>query len=281
MTEPRGLDLFHLVVQRGGNGIPLLVMHGGMGLDHTYLQPWLDPLGSDRPVIYYDHRGNGRSAAEASHDAPLTLDTLSADADALRASLRMPRVIVFGHSFAAAIAIAYALRFPACTAGVILCNPALSVEHLAQAAERHHARFTPAQADAFNRAFAGHIEGDDDFGRMWATILPLYFHDPKLSAMSTMLRDTRFRAKAFLDFVEHFAKVGDLAPAVAQITVPVLWIDGEHDWIRADASAAFAQTLENVRHESLSRSGHFPFVEENERFVAVASEWIAGAVDRR
>lgn len=54
-----GTDLFYLSV---GQGTPCLVMHGGLGLDHTYLHPWLDPLGDIFQLIYYDHRGNGRSA---------------------------------------------------------------------------------------------------------------------------------------------------------------------------------------------------------------------------
>ena len=28
-----------------GSGTPFLVMHGGLGLDHTYFRPELDPLG--------------------------------------------------------------------------------------------------------------------------------------------------------------------------------------------------------------------------------------------
>lgn len=44
-----------------GTGLPCLVMHGGLGFDHTYLHPWLDGLGSQLRLIYYDHRGMGRS----------------------------------------------------------------------------------------------------------------------------------------------------------------------------------------------------------------------------
>lgn len=36
-----GMDLYHLTV---GDGVPCLVMHGGLGFDHSYLHPWLDPL---------------------------------------------------------------------------------------------------------------------------------------------------------------------------------------------------------------------------------------------
>jgi proline iminopeptidase len=36
-------------------------MHGGLGFDHTCLHPWLDPLGDVLHLVYYDHRGHGRS----------------------------------------------------------------------------------------------------------------------------------------------------------------------------------------------------------------------------
>ena len=55
-----------LFFERFGSGLPLLVMHGGPGLDHSYFRPWLDPLGAFAELIYDDHRGNGRSSSTAS-----------------------------------------------------------------------------------------------------------------------------------------------------------------------------------------------------------------------
>ncbi len=52
-------DLFYVEV--GTGGLPCLVMHGGLGFDHTALHPWLDPLGDVMHPVFYDHRGNGRS----------------------------------------------------------------------------------------------------------------------------------------------------------------------------------------------------------------------------
>ena len=36
-----------------GPGLPLLLLHGGPGAGHDYLEP-LEALGSDRPVVFYD-----------------------------------------------------------------------------------------------------------------------------------------------------------------------------------------------------------------------------------
>jgi proline iminopeptidase len=40
-----------------GSGIPTLVMHGGLGQDHTFMHPYLDSLGDTMRLFYYDHRG--------------------------------------------------------------------------------------------------------------------------------------------------------------------------------------------------------------------------------
>jgi hypothetical protein len=41
LVHLNGTDLFYVEV---GEGLPCLVMHGGLGLDHTSMHPWLDPL---------------------------------------------------------------------------------------------------------------------------------------------------------------------------------------------------------------------------------------------
>lgn len=55
------IDDTELFYREVGNVLPCLVMHGGLGGDHGCLHPWLDPLGDTLRLIYYDHRGNGRS----------------------------------------------------------------------------------------------------------------------------------------------------------------------------------------------------------------------------
>ena len=44
-----------------GDQVPLLTLHGGPGAGHDYLEP-LSLLQSDRPVVFFDQLGCGRSA---------------------------------------------------------------------------------------------------------------------------------------------------------------------------------------------------------------------------
>ena len=107
VARVNGSELFYT---EAGHGVPCLVMHGGLGVDHTQFREWLDPLGDVLRLIYYDHRGNGRSGRPPIET--LTFDQLVADADALRAHLGYDQIAVMGHSYGGCLALLYALRYP-------------------------------------------------------------------------------------------------------------------------------------------------------------------------
>lgn len=44
-----------------GQGVPVIVLHGGPDFDHGYLLPELDRLSDAFRLIYYDQRGRGKS----------------------------------------------------------------------------------------------------------------------------------------------------------------------------------------------------------------------------
>src|SRR2546426_3253877 len=101
-----GTEISHLEV---GKGLPCLVMHGGLGVDHTQFREWLDPLGDVLRLVYYDHRGNGRSGRPPIET--LSHDQLVADADGLRTHLGFERIAVMGHSYGGCLALLYALQY--------------------------------------------------------------------------------------------------------------------------------------------------------------------------
>ena len=270
MKAPVTTTLHYSVVHTGGSGAPLLTMHG-LSFDHTYFRPWLDRLGSGRPIVYYDHRGNGRSNGHALNAKAMTLESFTADVDTLRRSLGFHRVTVLGHSGAAAIALSYARNYASHAAGLILCDPVLSVGHIASALDRVRPRCTPAQADAFDRAFAG-TANDEEYGRLWRIVLPLYFHNHIAAMADRVFSRTIFRADALTYFVQNLAAGSDLEPVLASLDLPVLWLDGERDWLRRDDAAMVE--LRNCRYRLFAGSGHFPFVEEPEGFLGEISQWL-------
>lgn len=97
-----------------GHGVPLVLFNGGPGCD-DYLAPVAHLVEDVCRVIRFEPRGCGRSDWDGHYD----LDTLLADAEAIRAAYGVDRWIVAGHSAGPDAALAYALRYPANTIGLI------------------------------------------------------------------------------------------------------------------------------------------------------------------
>src|SRR5688572_29516621 len=116
------LETARIFYEMLGEGPPIIVVHGGPGLDHAYLQPGLDALGIRNTLIYYDQRGTGRSVAALDSTA-INLDAFVADIDELRQALGYERVAVLAHSWGALLGIEYAARHPEALSGLILMNP--------------------------------------------------------------------------------------------------------------------------------------------------------------
>jgi proline iminopeptidase len=88
-----------------GDGLPLLLLHGGPGASHNYLVP-IEALATERPVIFYDQLGCGRSDAppEAEH---YRIERFVEEVDCVRAALGLDRVALYGHSWGSILAIEY------------------------------------------------------------------------------------------------------------------------------------------------------------------------------
>jgi proline iminopeptidase len=99
---------------RTGTGIPLVLFNGGPGCD-DYLGPVAELISDSCTVIRFEPRGCGRSVWDANYD----LDTLLSDAEALREYFGFDQWIVAGHSHGPNAALAYALRYPSRTLGVV------------------------------------------------------------------------------------------------------------------------------------------------------------------
>jgi proline iminopeptidase len=88
----------------------VLVIHGGPGADHSGFRPALSPLAEHMQLVYFDHRGHGRSAR--GDPATYTLDENVEDMEALRQHLGLGRIVSIGMSYGGKVAMAHAARHP-------------------------------------------------------------------------------------------------------------------------------------------------------------------------
>ena len=91
-----------------GTGYPLMLLHGGPGLDHHEFRPWMDPLADQGfRLIYVDERGQG--ASPRVDPSTLSIQVFAQDIDRLARAMNLDEYAVLGHSFGACIALSHAL----------------------------------------------------------------------------------------------------------------------------------------------------------------------------
>jgi proline iminopeptidase len=165
-----GTELFYVEV---GEGLPCLVMHGGPGFDHTCLHPWLDPLAEDMHLVYYDHRGHGRSGRPPVET--LTYQQLCSDADALREHLGFEKIAVLGYSFGGGVALEYALRYPERLSRLILLDTGPGGNGNRGEEMEANARRKATTQEQLD-ALAASPSTEAEFRRWVKLVEPLFFH---------------------------------------------------------------------------------------------------------
>ena len=252
-----------------GEGVPLLVMHGGLGLDHQYLRPALDDLAGSAQVVFYDHRGHGRSAPIGDWD-DVTLDSLADDADVLRRVLGFDKFILYGHSFGGFVAIRYALRYQRHLSGLILTGTAANLRHPPN---------IPADADpdavaAFGTLFSRPMSSDSEWAETWSRALPLYWPGIDRDAAADIHRRTTYRADAWNRSAPALAGY-DVADEMGRIDVPTLLLSGGNDFITGPACHEdMHAVLPRSELVTFEHSGHFPFLSERERHREAVEGWL-------
>jgi proline iminopeptidase len=253
-----------------GKGEPLLIVHGGPGLNHTYLLPHLKKLSKWYTLIFYDQRASGRSAIPSTDS--VSLKFFVDDMEAIRKAFGINKLLILSHSWGAIQAVQYGLDYPDKVKGIIFCNPvALSQEYDDQTFEAQSSRVTGR--DSTNRSI---IIGSPDFKtgkadayrRLMQLSFQHSFSDPaNFSKLKLELQDTFKDASQVL-----YRGLGkDLAnfnyySSTQRFKFPALILHGKVDVIPLQASERMLESIPNSRLSIFRNSGHFIFIEEPNRF---------------
>jgi proline iminopeptidase len=276
----RGASLFVQVV---GNGYPLLLMHGGPGLDHTSLLP-LEPCADQFTMVFYDHRCNGRS--EGAEQSTMTWENLTADAEALRQTLGFEKWAVLGQSFGGNVALEYALRYPSSLSHLVLINTGADtwwVQH--NAAELLAKRgYSAAAVQAARRFYNGQLEPDE----VTPTVMKFgqaYFYRASLfGTLFGMVREMLFGPKAVQKSEATIFAHTQLLPGwtvmdrLSEIQVPTLVIAGREDFLYPpEHQAILADRLPNAQLELIERASHNPQMERPAEVQQALRDFLAAA----
>jgi len=258
-----GYKLYYVTL---GRGTPVIFMHGGLGFDHQYFRPFVDPLADSAKVVYYDQLGHGRSDRPANFNE-ITLARLSADCDGLATALGFDKFVLVGHSYGGFIALDFALRYPNRLSGLVLSCTAAD---LASFVLRNPLGGTAAEQTALSRLFAGPAENGTDqaFRTNWIGAVPLYYKNvtPPAGVLADVDGRTIYSAAAFNRGNELLGGY-DFVPQLASIGVPTAVHYGTGDIWRFGDIEKIAKNISGAALKYFPNSGHWPFQEEQAAFL--------------
>jgi pimeloyl-ACP methyl ester carboxylesterase len=261
-----------LAVEEVGDGFPLIVLHGGPGMDHTMFRPYLDPLGEDFRVVYVDQRGQGRS--DRVDPQTLSLEVFARDVDLLAQARGFEQFALLGHSFGAIVATCHATEIGTATAYVISGAGDTSDALVADVDASLAAMGDGGEAIAASWEDEKTVETEEQLRELLRVQMPFHFHaDPPPGYGDETIGTP--------DVLRHFANVGygdfDFRPKLAGVHKPVLVIVGEHDRTTTPRAArVLHEGLPNSELALVPDAGHMSFVEQQERYLDAVRRFLLG-----
>jgi proline iminopeptidase len=193
LVEVADTKLF--VEERGApTGFPLLVFHGGPGLDHTMFGDYLDPLteGGTYRLVLADERASGRSDRTAPRET-WTLARMAQDVSDLAASLGIADgYATLGHSYGAFVVLQHAVDHPAEPRGTIV-SAGIAAARWLEEVDRQLATFEPAalrEQVTSSWARETEVQTEEEASALLEDQMPFHFWDPQGAALQEYLRRT-------------------------------------------------------------------------------------------
>ena len=286
-AEFRGYQTWYRITGEFGQGkTPLVVLHGGPGCTHDYVDSFKDLAVSGRPVIHYDQIGNGKSThLTAAPPEFWTVDFFLAELDNLLHTLGLDEgYALLGQSWGGMLAAEHAVRRPSGLRALIIANSPASMALWSSEALRLRTALPQDVQDSLTRnEEAGSIDSVEYheasrafYDRHVCRIQP--WPDEVARTFTAMDIDpTVYHA---MNGPTEFHVIGSMKDwsiidRLHRIQVPTLLISGRYDEATPATVQPYADLIPDVRWTIFENSSHMPHVEEREVCMQTVSDFLS------
>lgn len=259
-------------VMGSGSRTPLLVLHGGPGAGHDYLEP-LAELADQRPVVFYDQLGCGRS------DKPDTpelwnIDYFVSEIDMIRAELGLDRVILYGHSWGGWLAQEYLAQRGdrAKVDALVLASTSASTRQFVAGAQALLAAM-PGGIDQRRRELEATRKMQTlEYQAIVDAFFDAYVYRGTQPAFTRSLENlSTSRTYPAMNGPNEFTVTGSLKgwdreSALASITIPTLILTSELDEVSLDCHLTLNRGIKNSHLVVIPKARHLAMLEQPETY---------------
>jgi len=266
-----------------GPGTPLVVLHGGPGAPSYYMES-LARLGTERPVIFYDQLGAGRS--DRPTDTTLwQVPRFMAELDSLRAHLGLRKIHLLGHSWGTMLATDYLLAKPTGVQSLILASPVISTARWEADADTLIATLP----DSVQRAIATNEAAGTYSAPAYQAAVQAYYAQFLTRRGGPEVDSTfaNFNADlyGYMWGPSEFTATGtlrtyDRTPRLAELQLPVLYTTGEFDEARPPTVVHYQRLTPGAQFALIPGSAHLTTIDAPEAFADSVSRFLRAVESR-
>lgn len=261
------------------DAIPILTLHGGPGFPHDYLEP-LAGLADERPVIFYDQLGCGKS--DRPDDVSLwRIERFVEELSQVRQALGLEHMHLLGQSWGTMLATDYVLTKPTGVVSLILASPCLNIPRLMPEIQRLvEALPVEVQAIIHQHEAAGTRESEEyqqavgEFNaRHLCRVLPP--PEPIMRAVAGIGQAVYRTMWGPSDFsVIGTLKDYDRTDRLHEISVPTLFTCGRYDICTPESTSWSHQRIPRSELVIFEQSSHAAENEEPEAYLEVIRNFL-------
>jgi proline iminopeptidase len=274
-----------------GRGMPLLLLHGGPGADHSDFLPALKPLARRHQLVLIDERGSGRSE-RLGDPTSYTLELMVKDIECVRRHLQLTQWVVLGHSFGGILAQAYAVQHPKRLLGLVLAGTGSSARCIDADFRNLRKRLpAPLRSRLASCERSGIFQANGAYTKryaaasakaiapyMYARTPPQRFKNPPPLGME-VLREMWVRRSDF--HIDGNLKGFDFTRALARVRVPSLVVIGDRDLVSTASADLTRASLPRATLIVMAEAAHMMFIDQTGRFNRLLQEFLDECAKQR
>jgi len=260
-------------------GIPLLLLHGGPGCPHDYLEP-LEALANERPVIFYDQLGCGFS--DRPTDTTLwRIERFVEELQTVRKTLKLKKVHILGQSWGTMLAVEYMLTRPAGVRSLIMSGPYLSTARFVADCRAYVEQLPDEHRQAILKGEAERIYDSPEY----QTAMTLFYHrhvcrmDPWPDCFNRSFEKFGFGVYQYMWGPSEFTQTGtlqghDLVSVLKNICVPVLFSCGRYDEATPATTEYYHANLPGSEMVIFENASHAHHLEKTDEYLHVVRAFL-------
>ena len=266
-----------------GNGVPLLILHGGPGSRSCSTIPGFSLLANERPIIFYDQLGSGNS--ERPTDTSLwKTERFVDEIDLLRSSLNLKELHILGHSCGSTFLIEYMItKKPEGIKSVIFSSPMISTPDWIADAKILLSQMPVELQDTIRK-----YETLENYSAPAYLAAVDSFYSRHLSRKSRpyILNEECENVPGFNEQVYNymwgpteFTATGklidfDRADDLDKIEEPILFVTGEYDEARPETMYKYQKLSKNATVEIIGGAAHMIMIDQPEKMAEVIDRFL-------